>query len=78
MVEDCAFSHIYYNFVGESKSQMASKSHYWFKSYSNIAELVNFAYWWSCIGKGLHKACVAGLSTGNYTVHYTLHITTSN
>ena len=32
---------------------MASKLLYWFKSYGNFAELVDFAYWWSCIGKGL-------------------------
>ena len=25
----------------------------WFKSYSDFAELVDFAYWWSFIGKGL-------------------------
>ena len=36
-----------------SKSWRASKSLYWFKSYGNFAERVDFAYWWSCIGKGL-------------------------
>ena len=55
MVGDGAFSHkIYYtikkNF--DSKSQRASKLHYWFKSYGNFVDLVNFAYWLSCIGKG--------------------------
>ena len=25
----------------------------WFKSYNDFAEWVDFAYWWSCIGKGL-------------------------
>ena len=40
-------------FLGDSKSQSASKSHYWFKSYGDFAEWVDFAYWWSCIGKGL-------------------------
>ena len=35
------------------KSQRPSKSHFWFKSYRDFAELVDFAYWWSCIGKGL-------------------------
>ena len=28
--------------------------HYWFKSYGSCAELVDFAYWWSCIRKGQH------------------------
>ena len=32
---------------------MASKSHNWFKSYGDFAELVDFAHWWSFIGKGL-------------------------
>ena len=27
-----------------------SKLHDWFKIYRNFAELVYFAYWWSCIG----------------------------
>ena len=31
----------------------ASKLLYWIKSYGNFADLVDFAYWWSCIGKGL-------------------------
>ena len=29
--------------------------HHWFKSYSDFAKVVNFAYWWSCIGKGLRS-----------------------
>ena len=37
---------------GDSKPQRASKSHYWFKSYGNFAELVDFAYWWSFSGEG--------------------------
>jgi hypothetical protein len=28
-------------------------SHQWFKSYSHFIEGVDFAYWWSCIGKVL-------------------------
>ena len=40
-------------FSGDSKSQRASKLHYWFKSYGDFAEWVNFANWWRCIGKGL-------------------------
>ena len=40
---------------GDSKSQMASTSHYWFNSYGNFAEWVGFACWWSCIiRKGLY------------------------
>ena len=29
------------------------KLHYWFKSYGDFAEGVDFAHWWSFIGKGL-------------------------
>ena len=45
------FTHVASSGTGlvSSKSQRISKSHYWFKSYSNIAELVYFAYWWRCI-----------------------------
>ena len=39
--------------LGDFKYQRASKLHYCFKSYGDFAELVDFAYWWSCIGKGL-------------------------
>ena len=39
--------------VRDSKSQRASKSYYWFKSYGDFDERGDFAYWWSCIGKGL-------------------------
>ena len=42
-----------YNFLGDSKSQRAYKLHYWFKSYGDFAEWVNFAYLRSFIGKGL-------------------------
>ena len=46
-VADGAFSHkIYY-------VTRASKSLYWFKSYGDLSELLDFAYWWSFIGKGL-------------------------
>ena len=38
---------------GDSKSQRASKLHYWFKSYGDFAEWVDFAPWWSFIWKGL-------------------------
>ena len=30
-----------------------SKSHRWFKSYGHFTEGVDFAYWRSCVGKGL-------------------------
>ena len=36
-----------------SKSQRASKSHQWFKSYSHFNEGVDLAYWLSCTRKGL-------------------------
>ena len=35
------------------KSQRISKLSHWFKSCDSFAEWVNFAYWWSYIGKGL-------------------------
>ena len=41
------------NFLGNSKSRRASKSHHWFKSYGDFAEWMDFAHWWSFIGKGL-------------------------
>ena len=34
-------------------TERPSKLHYWFKSYGDYAEWVNFAHWWSFIGKGL-------------------------
>ena len=37
-------------FLGSGR---ASKSHGWFKSYGDFAKYVNFAYWWTFIGKGL-------------------------
>ena len=44
---------ICYNLLGHSQSRRASKQYYWFKSYGNFAELVDFSQWWSCIGMGL-------------------------
>ena len=41
-----------YNFIRDSKSWGASKLTYWFKSYSDFSEWMDFACWWSCIGKG--------------------------
>ena len=54
MIEDGAFSHkIDYDIIfRDSKSRRASQLHYWFKSYGNFDDWVNFVYWWSCIGKG--------------------------
>ena len=47
---------------------MASKPHQWFKSYDHFTKRMNFAYWWSLIGKGLRlqpaqQACFYGMST---------------
>ena len=56
MVEDGACSHKidYVTIVlGDSKSRRVSKLHYWFKSYGDFAEWVDFAHWWRFIGKGL-------------------------
>ena len=45
---------LFWHFFRDSKSWRASKLLvHWFKSYGNFAEWVDFAYWWSCIGKGL-------------------------
>ena len=33
---------LYYNFVGDSKSQRTSKSHYWFRSFDNFAKKSEF------------------------------------
>ena len=46
MVEGGAFTHKI-DYVTR-----ASKSHYWFKSYGNFAESVDFVYWWSFSGEG--------------------------
>jgi hypothetical protein len=55
MVDNGAFIHkIDYvtMFFGDSKSGLASKSRNGFNSYSNFAEWVDFAYWWSFSGGG--------------------------
>ena len=48
--------------LGDYKSQRASKSQNWFKSYGNFAEWVDFAVCWSfsCEGSA-YAACAAGL-----------------
>ena len=40
-------------FFRDSKSWRASKLLYWFKSHGDFGKWVDFAYWWSFIGKGL-------------------------
>ena len=52
MVEDEVFSHKI-DYVTIFKEILNLEGHYWFKSYGHFAELVGFACWWSCIGKGL-------------------------
>ena len=41
------------NYFRDSKSWRAFKLLYRVKSYADFAECVDFAYWWSCIRKGL-------------------------
>ena len=68
--ENGAFSHkIGYVTTQDSKYRRAANSHYWFKSYGDFAEWLDFAYWWSCIGKGLRlqavqKACFGNIQLG--------------
>ena len=42
---EMVLSVIYHNFCGDSKSRRTSKLHYWFKSYGDFAEWVDFSYW---------------------------------
>ena len=53
-------------FFEDPYSQRVSKFHYWFKSYSDFDQLVDFVYWWSCIGKGLR------LQSVQYACFYTV------
>ena len=49
------------DFQFQREQIQGSKSHYWFKSYGNFAEWVDFAYWWSFSGEGYASAaCAAG------------------
>ena len=41
-----------------------------FKSYEHFTEQVDFAYWRSCIGKGLRAACVAVLFIKYFWHHH--------
>ena len=55
--------------LGDSKPQRKSKMHHWLKSYSNFSGGLDFAYWSSCIGKGLRlqpaqQACYSNKGTG--------------
>ena len=53
---DKSWSYIIYRVTGIKNfvnPERASKSHHWFKSYGHFTEGLDFAYWWSCIGKGL-------------------------
>ena len=43
--------------------------YHWFQSYGNFSEQVDFACWWSCIGKSLSAACEAGLFSPIYTLY---------
>ena len=54
-VQNGAFSQkqMLLTFFKDSKSWRETKLLYWFKRYGNIAELVDFDCWWSCIKKGL-------------------------
>ena len=41
------------NFLNPEKHQ-----NQWFKSYGHFTEVVDFAYWWSIRGEGLHSRLV--------------------
>ena len=49
------------DYVGQVKEILNLKGPHLFKSYDHYTEWVDFAYWWSCIGKGQSAACKAGL-----------------
>ena len=63
-------------FLGESKTRRAFKLHYWFKSNGDFAEWGYFAYWLSCIGKGLRASWEAGLFTSFWGVSFIQYIET--
>ena len=56
-------------FLGNSKSWRASRLHYWIMSYSNFADWVGFAYWWSFSGGG---------SATNGATMSSLHVISNN
>ena len=47
--------------IGYSKPQRILELHHWLKVMAIFAERFDFAYWWTCIGKGLLAAIEAGL-----------------
>ena len=67
MVGDGASTHK----IGDYKNRRASKSHYWFKSYGYFAEKEAFAYWWSCIDRGLRLQLVQQACLSAATLKYT-------
>ena len=50
-VRYCAFSHKI-DYVTIFKDILNLEGHYWFKSYGDFSEWVDFAYWWSFSGGG--------------------------
>ena len=52
MVEDGAFSHKIDYVAIVLKILNLAGHHYWFKSYGDFAEWVDFTYWWSFSGGG--------------------------
>ena len=71
----CVSSLLCYNFWGDSKSWRASKSHYWFRSDGNFAELEDFNYWWSFIGGGsaINRATPSSSLRTNNNSKYTFN-----
>ena len=59
---------LYYNFLGDSQFSRAFTSHYWFKSYNNFGEWLDFAYWWSFsgVGQGLQSMGLPRLVLPSY------------
>ena len=45
-----------------------SKLHQWLNNYGGFAEWVGFAYWWSCIGKGMRLQAVQQLFYCYYNI----------
>ena len=48
--------------------------HHWFKSYSQFAGAVDFAYWWSCIGKGQSLQPLQALQQACFLELYFTHL----
>ena len=60
-----------YTVLGCSKYPRISREYHchWFKSYSIFAEWVDFAFWWSCIRKGLRSEGLSCLVHVMKTTH---------